>query len=504
MNGTYCPKCGKLNQDKEARFCAYCGAALTQLVAPGPGATSTQSFWSRNKKWVVVGAVVVVVAAGVTAGVLLTGDSESKSTPNASAQTSTTKRTLPPVQQPKTVTMNDAQAAGIIVAQSEHLAPGFQMLRSVIDRYPNWNQTDQSTFDTMTSSLATEVSFQETVRIPTLSPPVESSFHFRSDWFDGLAIYEKAVSMIQMALASRDADAWERAINLLDEAEELLLQAAVSAQTVDDYAHAGNLETSNHGTTTSRSATTPMPQPTTTTASTATAPSEATLDLRPAGDAFAPAAKTMEIGDSFRVRTAHPNRGGGYIDDDFTLSSLDSSVVSVSEATVTAVGEGHTQVLLHLYWDTVPIYVEVLENLDDADFGPRWDGPGFTDGRVLVKAWVGQMPREPDQQMIIVTMANRSNQDVFLSRDMFDFRLPSEGGYVTCPIDDVEFGLSELGDDHTKSEWTLKPMEMLHAVFYFRAPAKGTVDELLLGFDDGESYIRFVVRDFETSPLTPW
>ena len=94
MSGTYCPKCGKLNQDEEARFCAYCGAALTQLVAPGPGATSTQSFWSRNKNWVLA-AVIVVIVTGVTASMLLAGDSDkSSSATTVSIQTTTTDARL--------------------------------------------------------------------------------------------------------------------------------------------------------------------------------------------------------------------------------------------------------------------------------------------------------------------------------------------------------------------------------------------------------------------------
>jgi hypothetical protein len=237
--------------------------------------------------------------------------------------------------------------------------------------------------------------------------------------------------------------------------------------------------------------------------------SGAVRDLRPAGTAIAPQGKSMIVGEFFQIRVADPNRDGEYINSGCSLRSTDPTIASVSGDTVTARGEGYTQISVQLVSGTQSIAVEVYANQEEYQsgvdsFGPLWEGPVFTDARLAITASVGESTTDQGTYCIYGQITNMGQSDVALTADAFHLDALSGADHVATSISDRQFLLSYEGNASPSKTWSLGSGEKVYVELSFSLPAGGIPDNILLGFDDGESYIRFAVRDYESSAEEPW
>jgi hypothetical protein len=469
---------------------------LRAIGQPTAGETMrNSSVGCSGKSGGMIAVLLIVLCFGAMVGLVLTGCSADRgmSTDQETTQVST-KRTLPPIQTPGKITADDLTSAGIVLAQCKSFAPRADQLLSLINRYPNWNPMDLEWFDSLTQSFVTEASYQAIISsCPTPSEAIENAYHYYGNWTQGLGLYRDVMPLLRKAVETRDADLWDQAIVMMSGAADLFAKAGSSAQIVADYGAAGNVDWSSSKQSIGTSPPTSPQTSTTVVASQFRDVSLPSFAGRPQVLALAPSGKSMIVGKSVTVQAALSSGDEVYKPATFALTTGDPDVAVTSGATITSVGAGSTKITVEVGGFSETIGIDVYPDQDTFDseldgWGPLWDGPIFTDGRMTLVSPSGDIGDDPATWRMSLSVSNGTSGEMLLTPELFAL-YPRSGGRYGSNSSTVFYPASEGHYEEQDSSWELGRGENVGMTLFFNVQSGEALDGAWLVFDDGKSLI---------------
>ena len=248
-----CPHCGKPQAD--GAYCKECGVQLGSPQVPAMAQHGSSKQHSSDHRagsrlplvlvWI---AGLALIAAIVTLIVIRSSEAPAPIAKTTTTQMSAVPETLPPIQTPTPLSLQDFQSVSVVKQLSSDLLQQLAKLADLVGRYPNWNQNDVFQFSSLTGKPGTQGILQMLATNPNplpyirFTPAFEQTYRLGEGYRRATSAISPAASLIAQAVNSRDASMFEQARSQLAEATTLLSSVAETADRLDAHARQGNIQ----------------------------------------------------------------------------------------------------------------------------------------------------------------------------------------------------------------------------------------------------------------------
>ncbi len=207
----------------------------------------------------------------------------------------------------------------------------------------------------------------------------------------------------------------------------------------------------------------------------------------------APQAKSITVGETFKVRAWLSHGTAVYEPTTFTLLSDAPAVASAVGDTITATGSGSTEVRVEAGTRATTVWAEVFKdrgafNEGGANTEPLPESPISTDGRISILLMDIEFSEGPGLWVLEGLVRNETDAGLSVATGSFALYFP-EGVRYRPNLDSAFYRSSEEGESESNSNWTLSPGEWTSVSLLFDTQAGDSAKGVWLVFDDGESLI---------------